>query len=672
MERLSPFLRRLLIVVLVGLFSSVSVFIEEASADVTLPSPVCPKENTETFENPQFAYADKGGITLDATKSSFQLGSQTFDGYLYGSTYYDENGKKQPLYTSYTPPTIRVSSGKSIDLTLTNDLPISPNPQIPLPPTQQNLENQSQDTNLHYHGFGVSPLLGSDDVVMHVHSNQTANQQDKGGYYPGDAPPNPEYEPITEYPMHVDILENHSGLFWYHPHVHTVSDTQIRAGMSGGIIVEGFDRYYPISKNIPPDNGKPITEQVMLFKDFNDVLKSDPNKTYNCFTLNGQVNPKMTIKPGEVQFWRIGNIGADTYLNLQLLDSKDKQKQVPLYILARDSNNITTHPIETTGPILVPPASRVELLVVGGDTANETYNLVSQLLPEFPQQPVYQLATVQVEGNPVKYNTGGKALDKFITEQTPAKDDKTLPILEELAKMPYCKGSIYTKDCVIEPSTDKKSDLYRTFTFDSAILNDPKQTVVSRINAKLYDENRIDTVATLHTNEEWTLINADAPVGTSQPTPHAFHIHQLDFIVTDVTLPPEYLFPKKAKDQYPPVTNDKPYDNNAATCIYQKKNLLPLPNKNGDYEGYVCKLTQNGYRDTINLPLNSITKIRIPFSNPSITGTFVYHCHILIDEDTGMMQNIKVIDPLPGKLLKAGTSTPPMSSVSSNLQRIVD
>ncbi|NER31596.1 MAG: hypothetical protein F6J89_29265 [Symploca sp. SIO1C4] len=122
MERLSPFLRRLLIVVLVGLFSSVSVFIEEASADVTLPSPVCPKENTETFENPKFAYADKGGITLDATKSSFQLGSQTFDGYLYGSTYYDENGKKQPLYTSYTPPTIRVSSGKSIDLTLTNDL----------------------------------------------------------------------------------------------------------------------------------------------------------------------------------------------------------------------------------------------------------------------------------------------------------------------------------------------------------------------------------------------------------------------------------------------------------------------------------------------------------------------------------------------------------------------
>ena len=175
MKRLFQSLRRLLIVALVGMFISVGTFTQKAAAAAPSVQDACTitEEIGKSFKNPPFAYADKGPITLDATAHNFKL-DKDYDGYLYKATYYNVKGNlvkhKKP---QYTPPTIVVSPGNSIDLTLTNNLPINVQLKGNLPPTEENLQYQSQDTNLHYHGFNVSPLLGSDDVVMHVYSDKT-------------------------------------------------------------------------------------------------------------------------------------------------------------------------------------------------------------------------------------------------------------------------------------------------------------------------------------------------------------------------------------------------------------------------------------------------------------------------------------------------------------------
>jgi FtsP/CotA-like multicopper oxidase with cupredoxin domain len=41
-------------------------------------------------------------------------------------------------------------------------------------------------------------------------------------------------------------------------------------------------------------------------------------------------------------------------------------------------------------------------------------------------------------------------------------------------------------------------------------------------------------------------------------------------------------------------------------------------------------------------PYHSI-KVRMDFRDPAIAGTFVYHCHILLHEDMGMMHKILVL-----------------------------
>ena len=695
MKRLFQSLRRLLIVGLVGMFISVNTFTGEAVADVTGDTPkpftnqctLTPTKDLPAFQNPPFAYADNRQITLDATyvdanSGKFQVGGNNYSGYLYGGSYYDVNDNKQTFTPSYNPPTIVVSPDKSINLKLTNDLPINVELNGQLPQTEQNLESVSQDTNLHYHGFNVSPLLGSDDVVMHVHSNVTPITQSvtptssspapkilPGGIYPGDKydpnDPKPTYGPTTEYQMGVNLPKGHqSGLFWYHPHVHTVSDNQVRAGMSGGIIVTGIEDSYtfldpnngikPITAITPAKNQPPplaITQQVMMFKDFNDVLGNQPTPPH-CFTLNGQLNPKITIQPGEVQLWRIANIGADEYLNLALetTDTSNPAFAEPngksnFYILARDGN-VVDEPVATDS-VIVPPASRVELLVVGGKSG-DTYNLVSDFTTSLTTQQQnwvtnstssprkeasYQLATVSVNGAPVCYKgddlplklepicqTEDEELYDYITSQKPAIIDDILPDPSTLAGYTTCEDGDDSTKC-ITPGKEYSDPLTQKRYFYFSNSQTPVQGVFTikgysspqtLPGGDLYDENRIDKISQLGDIEEWQVIN-----NTSNQ--HALHMHQLDFLVTQVTL------------------KDNPGN------IYDNYNVDGQCQKNND--DYTCRLKPQGYRDTINLPPNSTTTIRIPFLNPFITGVFVYHCHILNHEDKGMMQNLKVIDP---------------------------
>jgi FtsP/CotA-like multicopper oxidase with cupredoxin domain len=59
-------------------------------------------------------------------------------------------------------------------------------------------------------------------------------------------------------------------------------------------------------------------------------------------------------------------------------------------------------------------------------------------------------------------------------------------------------------------------------------------------------------------------------------------------------------------------------------------------------------VADNDLRDTIEIPYWSgsgpyhSVKVRMDFRDPAIAGTFVFHCHILLHEDLGMMHKILV------------------------------
>jgi len=119
---------------------------------------------------------------------------------------------------------------------------------------------------------------------------------------------------------------------------------------------------------------------------------------------------------------------------------------------------------------------------------------------------------------------------------------------------------------------------HRTEVFSFA----PGKVFKPQINGKSFDPNVVNVHSQLGTVEEWTLKNTTGEE-------HPFHIHVNDFQVMSV--------------------NGKPY--NAA-----------------------------GYQDTVLIPAGGEVVIRVPFDD--YAGMFVFHCHILGHEDSGMMAVIAV------------------------------
>ena len=263
------------------------------------------------------------------------------------SAVYDSvNGRNAFSFKGKTiPPVIRVTPGDDIRLRYVNKLPAQSTEKCATGPC-------TNMTNLHFHGLHVSPERPQDDVLtMMAMPGETLN-------YTVVVPP---YSP--------------PGLYWYHTHPHGESASQDLDGMSGAIIVEGIDRYYPEVRN--------MRERVLILRDHEiehsnsavreQILRRVGISSSRCgtateqrpervFTLNGEIRPRVPIKPGERQFWRIVNASPDLYADLELSGEQ-------VEILALDGMPLAYHnqhhAMHKVAHVLVPPAGRVEAIVTG-------------------------------------------------------------------------------------------------------------------------------------------------------------------------------------------------------------------------------------------------------------------------------------------------------------------
>jgi blue copper oxidase len=125
----------------------------------------------------------------------------------------------------------------------------------------------------------------------------------------------------------------------------------------------------------------------------------------------------------------------------------------------------------------------------------------------------------------------------------------------------------------------------------------------TRVNGKPMDMSRIDEVVTVDTTEVWEITNASG-------TLHNFHVHLIHFLILDIDgeRPPAHL---------------------------------------------------QGWKDTVFIPRGSTVRIIARFeehADPSVP--YMYHCHFLRHEDSGMMGQFVVVAP--------GTEPPERIPVPSN------
>jgi FtsP/CotA-like multicopper oxidase with cupredoxin domain len=271
-----------------------------------------PDADPETWFEPEVRRSADGLLTtqLRASDGDVAFGNTTIRAVTY------EN--------SYPGPTLDVRPGDRVDIALVNDL--------------------AEPTNLHTHGWHVSPKQPSDDVLLSV-------------------------EPTQTFDYSYQLPEDHSaGTFWYHSHQHTLSDTQVFGGLFGALIVRGE------LDDLPGVADRPERLLVISQTQIIDGTMVPGDRSSNELQqtlINGTYQPTTDIAPGEVQRWRIIN-ASSLFLRLQL-DGH------PMHVIAIDADALTS--VQTRDVIEVIPGGRADVLVVGANTG--TYQLRSLSWEEY-------------------------------------------------------------------------------------------------------------------------------------------------------------------------------------------------------------------------------------------------------------------------------------------------
>ena len=374
---------------------------------------------------------------------------------------------KDSFYFNGQPvaPTLRLSPGDQLKVTYINDLPAESKESCAITPCMDM-------TNLHFHGLEVSPDAPQDDVL-----NMIAMPGKSLSYtvqIPKDHPP---------------------GLYWYHTHPHGESHRQVLDGMSGAIVIEGMESYFPELTGLPErvlvirgrsivkdPHSASLKERVALSSSGCGGEGEGPEE---IFTVNGAVRPQVEIAPGERQFWRLVNASADRYVDLQL-------EAQTLEIVAMDGIPIALHdPNHRTrivDHVLLPPAGRLEAIVTG-PASGAPRRLISRCVdtgPDGDPNPAMVLADI------VPQPAAG-SMPKVL-ESSRKLDLKTLDLAAEEKAPPR----------FIVTFTEDKKGFYingEKFTADAAPMLRVK----------------------VGTFQHWRIVNATGEL-------HPMHVHQVHFL----------------------------------------------------------------------------------------------------------------------------------------------
>jgi suppressor of ftsI len=502
-----------------------------------------------------------GNTTDDATDQQIAAMAYQFDAY----------GTSYPA--AFPGPTLQLNPGDTLKLSITNDL-------------STNLDGNELATNFHFHG-GHVPAMGQGDNVYR-------------SLGPGET---------MEVVIPVPAETQSAGMNWYHPHHHMSTHVQVYGGLAGTIQIGDTLDAWPQYKGV-------FTEQTLALSEVNiQDGKIERLGTSDGFMVgwqkrvNGQLNPTMTMRPGETRIWNLANIGSRGLFNLALTD-ENLENPWQATILAVDGNETDMRPLPLSlsadplrmqnalAPTAIPGGGRLAMAVTaptepgtyylidgwGGDEFNGRFgtNVVPPPGPPPPftladavnfwnspppVQGYFKLATIEVAGDPINVPP------PVFPVQPPS------------------------------PMFTAEADVTREVIFD--LIGDTEQEQVDNaladifgINGKSFGET-ITPLVEIGTVEEWTIRNETVIT-------HSFHIHQGKFTVVAV--------------------NGEAVDPFAAAGTGEQT--------------YISEM------DVVMVPPGESVTIRFGVEN--FPGNYVFHCHVLPHEDQGMMATVRAVSPTAG------------------------
>jgi len=477
------------------------------------------------------------------------------------------------------------------------------------------------------------------------------------------------------------------GTHWYHAHVHGSTALNVANGLAGAFIIEGpyDDKLRDFYKNAPGG----LVEKVLVIQQLSTSLgllsagRSGPP----FLSVNGRREPVITMRPGQVQMWRLVNAAYRSFVEF-------REFKAPTDVVC-----------SSTGPIGIPTPPCVDWRQTAQDgvqfhpdnyekvgTVNAQFNMAGgnrvDLLVKAPSTPGRYSLTVweSTSESPAAAGAQGTRVRQVtlltvnvtgetITPPMAFIDKGSFPTFPDfLENLPVVVAPGNKKDVAYDttpgfpppppPEGPPRGPLRGPLAGPDPVL--PTHT----IDGELFDDEIKQRMA-LNRIEEWKVVNKAVGIA------HPFHIHINPFQVVEVFDPnseeatkvggPCYADPTKPETwkpcEAPPVEAQyvRPYvwwDVRAIPAARDVAFVTPevdciqgpsagfaaeyrCPANSG---GNVCRLKDGKQKCKLVIP--GYFKMRSHFSD--FPGVFVQHCHILAHEDVGMMQFVEVYDPRKG------------------------
>lgn len=420
---------------------------------------------------------------------------------------------------------------------------------------QVQLQNQLDDaTIIHWHGLRLSEEM--DGLPQYV------------------------IEPGKNYDYDFQVL-NRAGMYWFHPHTHGMTGTQVQQGLAGLFIVSDEEE---AALGLPEgEYDLPLIIQDRTFDSDNQIVY-EPDDMANqmvgflgdMIMVNGVPNANMDVK-SSVYRLRLLNASNSRIYKLAWQDN------TPLTVIATDGGLLET-PV-TREYVTISSGERVELWVdFGALPAGSEMRLVSLPFSGFSAEEL------MMENSNLSLGASFDVLTFKIGE----KGDSASALPQRLSTFERYQA----EDAV-------NRDNPRVFTL-------AMKGMVHSINERTFDMDEVaeDEIVRLGDLEIWEFVNLEVGGGMQMEgmmmmpdmqMPHPMHIHGVSFQVLKREIMPEF---------------------------------------ESTYKDLSGGFVDEGWKDTVLVMPGEKVQVLVRFED--YAGTFVQHCHNLEHSDTGMMRNYRI------------------------------
>ncbi|WP_347453073.1 multicopper oxidase family protein [Acinetobacter thermotolerans] len=573
-------------------------------------------------------------------------------------------------------PQIRVKQGETLSVNLNNQLPDE------TPESCHHIEEQDintphcfNTTNLHTHGFWVSPQGNSDNIFVRI-------------------------DPQKNFDYQYKIDPNHpAGTYWYHAHLHGSTAIQVSSGMAGPLIVEG--NRVPKVKNgkvtetgdmdiLWKDKAKNSypNEKVLVFQqiqyDCKDASGADLN-TNDCGTdgvgvienydglagfntwgannyytsINGKILGEIQVNQNEFNRWRMIHAGVRDTLGLVIKELPNSQKftaeqtleaclnyqgrqndqasidefnkltSLPVHTIAQDG--LTMNHVQIRRLSVFQPGYRHDAMVnfpttnkycIFDTRLNLDDEINSTPIPGQPGQIVPQLDPA----NPAN----AQLLGWVNVKASKLKEQTAAQFLKEQAQKIGLNKEIQNQLAQLNLSAFVGHSTLMTDAITALVNKRPKQRSVFDLtfgaNAKFgYLIDNFDGIYSFGDDyngpdathgkyvKKLQIGQVDEWILTSNFATHPYHIHVNPFQIVEIR---------------------DPRRNDVSAAVPEDPNA-PIDLDDIQYRGL-----KGQFKDTIFVKPGYEVIVRSHYKK--FEGDFVQHCHILDHEDQGMMEYVRI------------------------------